>query len=113
MQGDHYPLAQQVNHFRNTVSSLTRMFRGNTTRVTEYLGKCIYFMGMGSNDYLNNYFMPAIYSTSQDYSPKTYAALLIQDYSRQLTVSIYLSINQSISQSVCPIDYKVKCTGNV
>ncbi|XP_074577917.1 GDSL esterase/lipase At1g33811 [Curcuma longa] len=84
--GDHYPLEQQVNHFRDTATTMTRMFRGNTTRVAEYLGKCIYYMGLGSNDYLNNYFMPTMYSTSREYSPSTYSALLLQDYSRQLSL---------------------------
>ncbi|CAL9193686.1 unnamed protein product [Musa hybrid cultivar] len=83
--GDHYPLAQQINHFRDTVRVMTRMFRGNSTRAGDYLGKCIYYMGLGSNDYLNNYFMPTMYPTSREYSPRTYAALLLEDYSRQLT----------------------------
>lgn len=67
---------------------MKRIFRGNTTRLADYVSKCIFYVGMGSNDYLNNYFMPTMYSTSYDYTPKTYAALLLQDYSRQLTVSI-------------------------
>ncbi|XP_020106813.1 GDSL esterase/lipase At1g33811-like [Ananas comosus] len=83
--GEHYPLAEQVNHFRSTLQQMKRIFRGNTTRLADYVSKCIFYVGMGSNDYLNNYFMPTMYSTSYDYTPKTYAALLLQDYSRQLT----------------------------
>ncbi|ONK57765.1 uncharacterized protein A4U43_C09F3860 [Asparagus officinalis] len=83
--GQHYHFAEQVEHFGDAVRYITRMFRGNTTRVHDHLRKCMYLVGMGSNDYLNNYFMPSMYPTSYDYSPKTYASLLIQDYSRQLT----------------------------
>jgi hypothetical protein len=39
---------------------------------------------MGSNDYLNNYFMPAVYSTSQQYTPAQYADVLIGQYAQQL-----------------------------
>ncbi|WOL14296.1 GDSL esterase/lipase [Canna indica] len=92
--GDHYHLEVQVNHFRDTVRMMTRTFRGNTTRAEEYLGKCIYFMGMGSNDYLNNYFMPTIYPSSRQYSTRTWSALLLEDYSRQLTVT-YIILNSS------------------
>ncbi|XP_073013835.1 GDSL esterase/lipase At1g33811 [Typha latifolia] len=83
--GQHYPFYEQVDHFRNTVQLMRRIFRGNTTRLSDHLSKCIYFVGMGSNDYLNNYFMPDMYTTSYQYSPRTYATLLLQDYSRQLT----------------------------
>lgn len=64
------------------------MFGGNTSRVATHLSKCMYYAGLGSNDYLNNYFMPNMYPSSYDYSPKTYASLLLEEYSRQLTVSI-------------------------
>jgi len=73
-----------------TVRSIMRMFSGNTSRVANHLSKCIYFAGLGSNDYLNNYFMPNMYSSSYYYSPKTYASTLLEDYSRQLTVSVYI-----------------------
>uniref|UniRef100_J3L415 SGNH hydrolase-type esterase domain-containing protein n=2 Tax=Oryza brachyantha TaxID=4533 RepID=J3L415_ORYBR len=39
---------------------------------------------MGSNDYLNNYFMPAFYPTSQQYTPEQYADVLINQYAQQL-----------------------------
>lgn len=78
---------QQVANFAATVRQLTRFFRGDTARLNAYLSKCIFSVGMGSNDYLNNYFMPNYYTTSSEYNPSTYAALLLQDYSRQLTVS--------------------------
>ncbi|EHA8587055.1 GDSL esterase/lipase [Cocos nucifera] len=82
--GEHYPFGEQINHFRNTVQFMRRMFTGNTTKLRDHVGKCIYFVGMGSNDYLNNYFMPFYYPTSYEYSPTTFAALLLQDYTRQL-----------------------------
>lgn len=42
---------------------------------------------MGSNDYINNYFMPKEYLTSRLYTPDEYADVLIRQYSRQLEVA--------------------------
>lgn len=86
-QGDHMSMDQQLANFQRTVRQMRRILSGNSSRVNNHLSKCIYYVGMGSNDYLNNYFMPNLYPTSLDYSPKTYAAVLIADYKRQLTVS--------------------------
>ncbi|CAD6239149.1 unnamed protein product [Miscanthus lutarioriparius] len=85
--GGHYPLSEQVEHFRAAVSDMgnTSEFRGNATKVAAHLGRCIFFVGMGSNDYLNNYFMPNYYDSARRYSPRDYAALLLQGYSAQLT----------------------------
>ncbi|KAK1393868.1 GDSL esterase/lipase [Heracleum sosnowskyi] len=83
--GDHMPMSQQVASFGRTVQQMYRFFRGDANALANYLSRCIFYSGMGSNDYLNNYFMPDFYSTGSQYSPKAYAALLLQDYSRQLT----------------------------
>ncbi|CAO2203021.1 unnamed protein product [Urochloa humidicola] len=87
--GGHYPLSEQVNHFRAAVadmanSSSSAMFRGSAARVAEHLGRCVFFVGMGSNDYLNNYFMPDYYDTAGRYSPRDYAALLLREYAAQI-----------------------------
>lgn len=79
---------QQITNFGETVQQMARFYRGDTNSLNTYLSKCIFYSGMGSNDYLNNYFMPTFYTTSSDYSIKAYASLLLQDYKRQLTVSV-------------------------
>lgn len=80
-------MINQVANFANTVQEMRRLFRGDNNALSSYLSKCIFYSGMGSNDYLNNYFMPTFYTTSSDYNAKAYAAVLLQDYTRQLTVS--------------------------
>ncbi|TYG97425.1 hypothetical protein ES288_A10G037600v1 [Gossypium darwinii] len=57
---------------------------GDEDSAANYLRQCIYSIGLGSNDYLNNYFMPRYYSTSRQYSPEEYANSLIQEYTEQL-----------------------------
>ncbi|KAL0282845.1 UNVERIFIED_CONTAM: GDSL esterase/lipase [Sesamum angustifolium] len=85
IQRDHMSMNQQVDSFGSTVQQLRRYFRGDVNALGTYLSKCIFYSGLGSNDYLNNYFMRDYYSTSSQYTPQAYAASLIQDYSRQLT----------------------------
>jgi phospholipase/lecithinase/hemolysin len=59
---------------------------GDEDSAANHLSQCIFTVGMGSNDYLNNYFMPIIYPTSQQYTPEQYADVLIDQYSQQLRV---------------------------
>ncbi|KAJ9563433.1 hypothetical protein OSB04_008593 [Centaurea solstitialis] len=73
---------QLVNHLAIT-SRLTLMQR-NSTFTKDYLKKCIYIVNMGSNDYINNYFMPNEYPTSRIYNTDRYAEVLVQQYSTQL-----------------------------
>ncbi|XP_078441086.1 GDSL-like Lipase/Acylhydrolase superfamily protein [Wolffia australiana] len=82
--GTNIPMGEQVERFRRTTRQITRLLHGNRTAVSEHLGRCVFYSAIGSNDYLNNYFMPDYFSTSDEYDPKTYAALLLQDYRRQL-----------------------------
>ncbi|KAL0328933.1 UNVERIFIED_CONTAM: GDSL esterase/lipase [Sesamum calycinum] len=81
--GGRIYFAGQVNNYKNTVAQVVSLLGGEDAAAT-YLSKCIYSVGVGSNDYLNNYFMPLIYSTSRRYSPEQYATLLIQEYGQQL-----------------------------
>lgn len=83
--GSHIPMRQQVNNFGRIVQQLRRYFRGDASALQNYLSKCIIYSGLGSNDYLNNYFMPSYYPTSSQFTPEAYATALLQDYSRQLT----------------------------
>ncbi|KAI3466781.1 hypothetical protein Pfo_023444 [Paulownia fortunei] len=73
----------QVNNYKNTVSQVVNIL-GDQDSAANYLSKCMYSIGVGSNDYLNNYFMPLYYSTSSRYSPEQYANVLIQQYTEQL-----------------------------
>lgn len=102
-QGGHTSMNQQVLTFGNTiVPEMRRFFRGDAIALNSYLSRCIFYSGMGSNDYLNNYYMPNFYTTSSDFTTKAYAAALLQDYSRQLTVSSKFSEGQCYTYSKKP-----------
>lgn len=87
LQVGRIPFNQQIKNFENTLDQIT----GNlgAVELAQALGRSIFFVGMGSNDYLNNYLMPN-YPTRNEYNGQQYADLLIQQYSQQLTVRSYL-----------------------
>ncbi|KAJ4952367.1 hypothetical protein NE237_029199 [Protea cynaroides] len=101
--GDHISLNRQVSNFARTVQQMKRFFRRNDTTLNSYLSRCIFYLGLGSNDYLNNYFMPNLYTTSSVYNPKSYATLLLQDYSRQLMELYKLGARKVVVTAVGPI----------
>ncbi|XP_027091259.1 GDSL esterase/lipase At1g33811 [Coffea arabica] len=98
--GDHTSMNQQVAKFATTVEQLRRYFRGDSMALGNYLSKCLFYSGLGSNDYLNNYFMTDFYSTRTAYTPITYAASLLQDYTRQLTGLYNLGARKVIVSAV-------------
>ncbi|KAJ7947210.1 GDSL esterase/lipase family [Quillaja saponaria] len=81
--GARISFSGQVQNYKNTVSQVVNIF-GNEGQAANYLSKCIYSIGLGSNDYLNNYFMPGFYSSSRQFTPAQFADVLIQQYTQQL-----------------------------
>lgn len=83
------PFNQQIQNFEATLDQITRNLRAPD--VAQALSRSIFFVGMGSNDYLNNYLMPN-YNTKNQYNPQQFADLLAQQYAQQLTVRILQNI---------------------
>ncbi|XP_058748972.1 GDSL esterase/lipase At1g29670-like [Vicia villosa] len=83
--GQRISFRVQVLNYQKTVSQLGNIF-GDENTTSNYLSKCIYTIGLGSNDYLNNYFMPQIYSSSRQFTPQEYANVLLQAYAQQLRI---------------------------
>ncbi|KAL4334570.1 hypothetical protein GQ457_07G021770 [Hibiscus cannabinus] len=75
------PFDQQIKNFQTTLDQITDNL--GALDAAEALAKCIFFVGMGSNDYLNNYLMPN-YPTRNQYNGQQYADLLVQKYNQQL-----------------------------
>lgn len=76
------PFNQQIRNFENTLDEISNNVGAG--KVGESIGRCIFFVGMGSNDYLNNYLMPN-YPTRNQYNAEQYADLLVSQYTEQLT----------------------------
>ncbi|KEH36667.1 putative triacylglycerol lipase [Medicago truncatula] len=76
-------LGLQLENHKVIVSRIASRLEG-IDKAQEYLSKCLYYVNIGSNDYINNYFRPQFYPTSQIYSPEQYAEALIQELSLNL-----------------------------
>ncbi|KAL5997697.1 hypothetical protein ACLOJK_008627 [Asimina triloba] len=81
--GGRISMNGQLRNYLSTVQQIVNIL-GSENAAADYLGRCIYSVGMGSNDYLNNYYMPAFYPSSRQYNPQQWADVLAQQYSQQL-----------------------------
>ncbi|GMP74088.1 hypothetical protein CsSME_00031614 [Camellia sinensis var. sinensis] len=81
--GDRISMNNQLLNHQTIVSRIATLLGGEEA-AANYLSKCIYSIGMGSNDYINNYLLPEYYPTSHLYTPEQYASALIEEYSQQL-----------------------------
>ncbi|KAG7966126.1 hypothetical protein I3843_08G034500 [Carya illinoinensis] len=81
-RGDRIPMDKQLINHQNTVSRIINKL-GNKN-ATQLLNKCIYSVAIGSNDYINNYFLLQFYRTSRIYTPSQYAEILLRKLSQQL-----------------------------
>lgn len=84
-QGTRIPLNQQLGNHKTTTAHITDIL-GNKNIAQRYLRQCLYLMVAGSNDYINNYFLPHIYNTSRVYTPEQYARFLINKYAKEIKV---------------------------
>uniref|UniRef100_M8BI82 GDSL esterase/lipase n=1 Tax=Aegilops tauschii TaxID=37682 RepID=M8BI82_AEGTA len=75
-QGQRISFGGQLQNYQAAVQQLVSIL-GDEDSAADHLSQCIFTVGMGSNDYLNNYFMPTVYSTSRQYTPEQYADVLI------------------------------------
>ncbi|KAF8380509.1 hypothetical protein HHK36_027996 [Tetracentron sinense] len=102
------PFNKQIEHFQQTVSRIYTMFGQNSTAVYEYLSRIVIIVSIGSNDYLNNYLRPDIYSTSSQYTPLAFSNLLVQQIAQQLVTLYNMGARRFVVYSLGPIG----CTPN-
>eukprot|EP00256_Glycine_max_P009851 XP_003520325.1 uncharacterized protein LOC100777212 [Glycine max] len=103
-QGGRISFSGQVQNYQSTVSQLVNLL-GNKDSAANYLSKCIYSIGLGSNDYLNNYFMPQFYSSSRQYSQHEYADVLILAYTKQVKTLYNYGPRKMVLFGICQIGF--------
>ncbi|KAK1433402.1 hypothetical protein QVD17_10312 [Tagetes erecta] len=99
--GDRYSLNQQVVNFESTLGNLRTMM--NPSDLTQLLSNSIVVMAFGTTDYINNYLMPNIYSSSRSYTPEAFANLLLNSYSRQIHALYSLGLRKFYLAGVGPL----------
>ncbi|XP_058740682.1 GDSL esterase/lipase At1g29670-like [Vicia villosa] len=78
--GTNIALGQQIENHKIIVAQIAKKLRG-VKYATKYLKKCLYYIDIGTDDYLLNYFQPKLYSTSRTYNPEQYAKVLNDELS--------------------------------
>ncbi|KAG6470421.1 GDSL esterase/lipase At1g71691-like [Zingiber officinale] len=91
------PFDQQIKNFESTLDQNTGNLGADA--VYDAIARCIFFVGMGSNDYLNNYLMPD-YDTRNQYDGEQFADLLAHLYARQLTSMYNLGARKFVINGV-------------
>ncbi|XP_058735806.1 GDSL esterase/lipase At1g29670-like [Vicia villosa] len=81
--GTDISMGLQLEHHKDIVSQIATKL-GSTDKVQQHLNKCLYYVNIGSNDYLNNYFLPQHYPTNGKYNINQYAVALIQEHASYL-----------------------------
>ncbi|MQL90586.1 hypothetical protein Taro_023192, partial [Colocasia esculenta] len=79
--GDRFPMHEQMMNFQKTVQELSSQMGGGAAG--ELLQRSLFFVGMGNNDYINNYLLP-FSGKPRKYTPEAYTQMLIQHYRGQL-----------------------------
>ncbi|XP_060175436.1 GDSL esterase/lipase At1g71250 isoform X2 [Lycium barbarum] len=98
---DRFPLSQQVINFESTLSELRTMMSPGD--LNTHLSKSIAVMVFGSNDYINNYLMPSIYTSSINYNPQQFANLLLNHYARQLVALYSVGLRKFLLAGIGPL----------
>ncbi|KAL3637995.1 hypothetical protein CASFOL_018443 [Castilleja foliolosa] len=99
--GERFSLSQQVENFERTLNQLRSQMSDDEINI--YLSKALVVMSLGSNDYLNNYLQPTFYTTSYIYTPKEYADLLINRYTRQILALNNLGLRKFFLGGIGPL----------
>lgn len=95
---------QQVNNFKKTVQQITQLMGPEAGAAL--IRTSIFSVTMGSNDYLNNYFVVGSPSPRL-MTPRQFQDRIINTYRQQLTVhplnpfSTFYSIDRSFSNHIC------------
>ncbi|GAB2210729.1 hypothetical protein Droror1_Dr00016012 [Drosera rotundifolia] len=105
IQGDRYSLSQQVLNFESTLGQLknTMTTANPTFNMSQHLAKSIAFMSFGSNDYINNYLLPSLYTSSFTYTPRDFANLLLNHYARQVLALHSIGLRKFFLAGIAPL----------
>lgn len=83
---------EQIQNLKKTIKDLSLVLGNNKT--ADFLGRSLFFIGVGANDYINNYLHPLAWRYKKC-SIVAYEQLLIQEYSRQIKVVWFMCLASS------------------
>ncbi|KAG7012342.1 GDSL esterase/lipase, partial [Cucurbita argyrosperma subsp. argyrosperma] len=99
--GERYSLNQQVVNFESTRNDLRKTM--DNWNLTRYLSRSMAFMAFGSNDYINNYLMPNLYTSRFRYTSNQFADHLLNSYTRQLLALRSAGLRKFVVAGIGPL----------
>ncbi|KAL2341057.1 hypothetical protein Fmac_008997 [Flemingia macrophylla] len=84
LDADIYLGAQVRNH--KVIYSRIATKLGGDEKAELYLSKGLYYMLIGNNDFINNYFLPQYYPSSRIYTLAQFVELLVHNYTQYIQV---------------------------
>ncbi|CAK7323770.1 unnamed protein product [Dovyalis caffra] len=100
--GGRISMDSQLQNHQITVSRVKEIIRDKNL-AAKYLSKCMYSVGIGTNDHIANYFRPQLYPTSRLYTPEQYAIVLNQQFSQQLKTLYNYGARKVILFGITPV----------
>ncbi|EFJ14553.1 hypothetical protein SELMODRAFT_180991 [Selaginella moellendorffii] len=79
----HFSLPAQVDHFQNVLGNNITAKLGSK-RARELSSQAIYYITVGSNDLVNNYYLLPASPLAVQYTPERFQSLLLAEYHKQL-----------------------------
>ncbi|OVA10261.1 Lipase [Macleaya cordata] len=93
----------QILMFEKTLRlQMPSMFKSQED-LNDHISKSIFYITMGSNDYINNYLMPNLYPSSHTFTPEAFADHLISTFSTQLSNLYNLGARKMVLVAVPPL----------
>ncbi|XP_058181341.1 GDSL esterase/lipase 7-like [Rhododendron vialii] len=74
--GTNYCFEEQIGFFKETLEKNLRPKYQSAEKLSKYLSDSIFFINIGSSDYIHNYLQPHDYSSSRQYNGEDFAQLL-------------------------------------
>ncbi|PKU87539.1 GDSL esterase/lipase 7 [Dendrobium catenatum] len=93
----------QIALFEKTVTTQLPFLIPNLIKLSDYLSSSVFVINIGSNDYINNYLLPNLYSTSREYTADAFADLLISNFERQLKSLYMLGVRKMLLVGIGPL----------
>ncbi|KAL1156878.1 hypothetical protein V6Z11_A08G118200 [Gossypium hirsutum] len=95
-------LGEQIDLFKWTIESKLPTHFNSLEELSKHLADSIFIFTTGSNDYIQNYLEPTLFSTNHDYDPQSFAQLLIDDLSNHFQ-SVYKLGARKIMHEIAPL----------
>lgn len=95
------PFDNQLDNFQATKEDLITTVGAEAAE--NLLNEAIYFVVIGSNDYINNYLLPVNLTNAQQYTPRQFKGLLITSLRRQFTRIYRLGARKILFNGIGPL----------